>query len=173
MGAKVRTLISTEGPLLSDSAWIDAGETVAFAAFSSTGTATEIYGGIIALPTVGGESPATGAAIQRLLGGYALQTATLSAQATLTLGLAVYRAGVILGGTIAFGWLAAGGGTPALNAKVPVSMPSVASNTALIPAQAGEPAFLPLLPGDVVVLRSLTSSGSVSVGAGAFTTFIT
>src|SRR5438309_4368988 len=101
MAGKLRALVAVEGPLLSDSAWMDSGETVAFAAFTSTATATEVYLGIVPAPTVGADNVPAGQPIMRLTGGYVLQTTALTAQTTLTLGLAVYRANVLVGGTIA------------------------------------------------------------------------
>jgi hypothetical protein len=75
---------------------------------------------------------------------------------------ATFAAGTALvyvaGNAGAFGWLASGGGTPALPAGQAVKLPVIAANVALV---AG--VYLPLFPGDFL---QLVFAGTVSIGAG-------
>ncbi len=48
----------------------------------------------------------------------------------------------------------------------------MATNTAMVATESGMP-YLPLQPGDIVVLYSITASSTVAVTAGALSTEIT
>ena len=115
MGQKVRSAASYGGPNLSDSMWMDNGETCYFASFTSTATPTYIPISITPLDTSAIDNLpglTVGAAIMRLQGAQFVpvsQTA-MAAQTTLNLGIVVFREFAELSAQIA----AAGGALTSL-----------------------------------------------------------
>jgi hypothetical protein len=172
---KMRQGIATAGPD-GQSGWYDMGERLAIAAQSlASGSPFEKIVGIVhPVNTIAGglanaDIPPPGTAVQGLYGSVAVFLSALTAQATLSLEVNVYRGGVLLGGTGAFGWLSSGAGTPAFTAKVPLALPAITANTALVTSPSGVK-WLPLQPLDVItVLLSLASGGPLTVPEGAVT----
>jgi hypothetical protein len=169
-----RQAISTGG-VFDKTTWVDAGESLAFAAFTSTSTPTELAVQTIVGATGNAVDVSNTVAIQHLYGFYVHITTAggLAAQSTLNLGLNVRRAGAQLGSATTFGWLASLTGTPTLTALVPVLAPAipVATNASVLTASNGTTRFVRLLPGDVITLVA-SSAGSISVPAGLITTLI-
>lgn len=96
MAQKVRSAASYGGPNLSDSMWLDNGETCYFASFSSTSTPTYLPISICPLDTSAIDAVpglTVGSALYRLQGGqFAVVSQTgLAVQSTLNLGICVLR----------------------------------------------------------------------------------
>lgn len=162
MSAKVRALVETQGPGWSDGAWIDAGESVFFPAFSAAGNI--VYLTMIAQVTVGQDALSYSTSpIQRVFGGQIMLDTTLGASSTFSLGLSIIRAGSTVGGQTAFGWLSSGAGTPALTAQTTVQMPALAGNTAFQKNEFGQ-SFIPVNPGDAILLVAANTVPSVPKG---------
>jgi hypothetical protein len=183
---KLRSAQSVGGPD-GQSAWHSLNETAMIAGVTQGTTPVltpvMVVGGASTGVAGGNPAPdslASGSPICCLRGGQVVNlAATLALQATLGVGLAVYRAGAIVGGTIAFGWLATGtisptiagvtvvlgggSGTPAFNQLVPVALPAVAANTALVNPPNGNPPYVPMLPGDVVVAVAVLQTSTLAV----------
>ena len=162
MSAKIRALVETQGPAWSDGAWIDAGESVFFPTFSSAGNI--VYLTLVSQVTVGQDAlPSSTSPIQRAFGGQIMLDTTLGASAGFSLGLSIVRAGSTVGGQTAFGWLSSGSGTPALTGQTVVQMPVLAGNTAFVKNENGV-SYIPLLPGDGIVLVAANTVPSVPKG---------
>ena len=139
---KTRAAQSVGGPD-GQSTWTSLNETATIAAATAAVTPVltpiMIVGGASVGVAGGNPAPdslASGAPICSLRGGQVANlAATLNAAATLGIGLAVYRAGAIVGGTIAFGWLATG-----------TISPTIAGVTVVLGGGSGTPAFTQLTP---------------------------
>lgn len=183
MALTVRSAQSVGGPG-NASAWHCLDDGILVVAQGTLGTTPVLTPGTIvpqgsSLQTGGLPAPdvlPSGTPIARLEGAQVCNiAATLSAQTALALGLAVYRAGVIVGGTIAFGWLATGtisptiagatvvlgggSGTPSLAQLSTVAMPKIGANTAF--NASGD---FNLLPGDIPVVIAVAQTGTIAVG---------
>ena len=169
MALKLIKALSSGGPT-GRGGWIDMGEATAVPG-STVGTSAQLTLGQIAPQGSKGsagdgqnaEALMAGTPITRLEAPQVAFVTALTAQATLTYTVSVFRANVELGGGPAFGWTAAGGGTPAFSALTSAVMPAIAANTALVTV--GQEQYVVLQPGDIVVYRQVTSSGTVVVPA--------
>ena len=167
MAVTQRAAISVSGPG-GGTGWDDSGENLNIAAATATTGAANYLGHIVPQADLalaeGASAPdylPSGTAIMRLTGAQVGLVSALTAQSNLTLSVSVYRANTQLGGQAAFGWLAAGGGTPAFSALTSVVCPALTGNTALI--KSGSVYYLPLNPGDILVWTIVTSSSTVAV----------
>jgi hypothetical protein len=172
MAMKDRAAESIGGPD-GQSTWWDNGTSFTIqnhAAVSATTTPNNLIMGMVPIPSKaipGGNNPdalATGLPIQSVSACYLALTAALTAQATLSLTMSIWRSGAQLGGAPLFGWQASGGGTPAFALLTAVSMPALVN-----------PFFTPngivlLQPLDLYVVTLQTSAGAVPVPVGSVQT---
>lgn len=109
----------------------------------------------------------TSAAVQ--VGALSIPVTSITPSSTYAIGTPISG---LLGGTIAFGWLAAGSGTPAFAQNVSVSMPAMTGTTNTLLNTAGDPygSYLPEYPGDIEVLYCIQASSTFTVPTGMVTT---